>query len=1213
MNKKRPAVFPVFLAVMVFPVMSAFGDIPSFLKTMFYGRVQEIRVSDDYLVVHSVEGNTHRVTCIKEPDATFLWEKTYTSMSYPRSLHIFGDRAAVVGAVGDPAKTIGMHIYNATTGAEIGYFRDSIFAVAGSRIVGGDGGSGEIFDLPTGTKIFAYSEQHRIRLKAVIGDQVLYLVSEGADTQTWFPLLVSLSGLSEAWRSQTFSGDILDFLSHELQTSDRTVVMGFPALIAGKPRTRSTEPFPLLFLRADGNGRIMTPADFDIAEPTRSLAVDFSYVWQSSTARGVVAGLNTEHLRTSGAYELVIVSLDSAGIRRGRTSLSLKDNRVLWSGLSPEGNLVVLRQQFRPKSAYLFACYRLPDLANIYEKELGFIRGTPGPGRLIGDEAFITGSTAVNEETVFSLITAAGALSAFYPFAERPYFLDKSPEDVFGVFNSRDLFVAMDNRDEPKHTMVYRIPRGTTGWFEGTLSVPSPVYTNSAVNVTYSPAYGVLSASGGSFSGAVWTTPAVPGTYAVTLSVGTAVKECSVDVVEPPPNQPPTADFKLLDPTESLMWQLVANFDASMSADPDGRIVNYAWDFGDLIKADGADMIRPAHFAVQGTYDVTLTVTDDKGATGKKTRKVVFGRTLSFRDPWYPGVGIPPALASGTAANYEIQILTGGMDGAGTDAAVYLALYSPKDAEGMRSGSGEFNLDATTAPLKTDPFERNALDTFSVPPPGNLPGIKPGWNLDDVEFLTLRHNSTGDRPDWYCYGIRVKNTKNGKVWVFVPDQWLDFHKGPSSRTWYKFNRVDADYPGGIYFGGSGNPRCEGLVQASDNIFILSSSMTRFYFTMLDRANALEVKKDGVLVGTASVGGSGTLDPKFLRKTEWGVSYQASLITKPTKFDITLSSGSGAKKSVVWVFPSSWTGHADLARKAALALPLKGNLDAFDYGTTAKKFLQGQTVSIAAALAPIINYGSQALAIFGDIPDLSLEGYAESAVTQYVDLRVALIAVKLGVELTYDLTSSIKDLLNSITKALEWASGMGDAISEGLSGVYAVPLLQNMATDNKNVGNGSFLVAVDMLHVLKGKMEALVTAAEGNDITSFQTNLDAVEGIVLGNTAGLTPQQIQAAPDPTYFYITYATYGISHVDSDVKGGFPLLLDLVFQLRLVEQVWKPRVEYAYYFHDPSDAYDLEANLSTNVKKDATVTAMETYGPIIRDMLKIAGIAADIVLMN
>ncbi|OLT24192.1 hypothetical protein BJF82_13400 [Kytococcus sp. CUA-901] len=65
---------------------------------------------------------------------------------------------------------------------------------------------------------------------------------------------------------------------------------------------------------------------------------------------------------------------------------------------------------------------------------------------------------------------------------------------------------------------------------------------------------------------------------------------------------------------------LTASFDASGSTDSDGEIESYEWDFGDGDTAEGVD---PEHtYAEDGTYEVTLTVTDDEGATGTATQDV---------------------------------------------------------------------------------------------------------------------------------------------------------------------------------------------------------------------------------------------------------------------------------------------------------------------------------------------------------------------------------------------------------------------------------------------------------------------------------------------------------------------------------------------------------------------------------------------------------------
>lgn len=83
---------------------------------------------------------------------------------------------------------------------------------------------------------------------------------------------------------------------------------------------------------------------------------------------------------------------------------------------------------------------------------------------------------------------------------------------------------------------------------------------------------------------------------------------------EPGPNVPPAAAFS------ATPNGLTASFDASSSIDPDGLITSYAWQFGD--GASGSGVTPQRTYAAAGTYDVTLTVTDDDGATHSVTQPV---------------------------------------------------------------------------------------------------------------------------------------------------------------------------------------------------------------------------------------------------------------------------------------------------------------------------------------------------------------------------------------------------------------------------------------------------------------------------------------------------------------------------------------------------------------------------------------------------------------
>jgi glucose/arabinose dehydrogenase/chitodextrinase len=83
--------------------------------------------------------------------------------------------------------------------------------------------------------------------------------------------------------------------------------------------------------------------------------------------------------------------------------------------------------------------------------------------------------------------------------------------------------------------------------------------------------------------------------------------------------QPPVASFTAT-PNPTTVGATVT-FDASASSDPDGRVVSYAWDFGDLTL--GSNQVTSHAYTSAGTYNVTLTVTDNESFTDTAYRNVV--------------------------------------------------------------------------------------------------------------------------------------------------------------------------------------------------------------------------------------------------------------------------------------------------------------------------------------------------------------------------------------------------------------------------------------------------------------------------------------------------------------------------------------------------------------------------------------------------------------
>jgi PKD repeat protein len=109
------------------------------------------------------------------------------------------------------------------------------------------------------------------------------------------------------------------------------------------------------------------------------------------------------------------------------------------------------------------------------------------------------------------------------------------------------------------------------------------------------------------------------------LSIATArrveVRSVVTTTTKVPPqnNLPPLAAIDLT--PISGFEPLTVSFSATRSRDPDGTIVSYAWDFGDGQTGNGSGSSHV--FGKAGAYTVTLTVTDNQGATGQTTGQVV--------------------------------------------------------------------------------------------------------------------------------------------------------------------------------------------------------------------------------------------------------------------------------------------------------------------------------------------------------------------------------------------------------------------------------------------------------------------------------------------------------------------------------------------------------------------------------------------------------------
>lgn len=126
-------------------------------------------------------------------------------------------------------------------------------------------------------------------------------------------------------------------------------------------------------------------------------------------------------------------------------------------------------------------------------------------------------------------------------------------------------------------------------------------------------------------------TYAAEGPYDITVTVtdnrgASHAKTKQVNVAQLP-NIEPSAAFTV------DCWGIDCDFDAGLSDDSDGVIVDYAWDFGDVNVGSGETANHI--YATGGTFNVGLTVTDNRGGTAVSEQEITINEiatNIEFRD-----------------------------------------------------------------------------------------------------------------------------------------------------------------------------------------------------------------------------------------------------------------------------------------------------------------------------------------------------------------------------------------------------------------------------------------------------------------------------------------------------------------------------------------------------------------------------------------------------
>ncbi|WP_421732521.1 alkaline phosphatase [Cellulomonas sp.] len=289
----------------------------------------------------------------------------------------------------------------------------------------------------------------------------------------------------------------------------------------------------------------------------------------------------------------------------------------------------------------------------------------PGPNQFSVEAWFKTTSTTGGKILGFGSTSGTTDSSNY----DRHVYMGPDGRVNFGVYPNAVRVITSPNpyNDGAWHQVMATLgTRGMELYLDGVLVATNP-------NVTFAQAYDGYWRIGGDNLGG-W--PNVGSTsfvgtiddvsvYGRQLDLVDVVRHQGLGATGVVPNLPPITKFTVTG------GELSATSDATAASDLDGTIAAYDWSWGDGGTSTG---LTSSHtYATGGTYNVTLTVTDNAGGTSSLVHQVVVAN---------PNVGPTPVITSSSTG------LTGLLDGTGsTDPDGTIASYQWNFGDGT-SASG---------------------------------------------------------------------------------------------------------------------------------------------------------------------------------------------------------------------------------------------------------------------------------------------------------------------------------------------------------------------------------------------------------------------------------------------------------------------------------------------------------------------------------------------